>query len=70
MKFYYALTVIIILYFRQAVGLWSNLSSIEKIYNAVSLWILTLEKQVNVDKFILINSNYNTFYYLLWLIIM
>ncbi|XP_022173274.1 uncharacterized protein KIAA2013 homolog [Myzus persicae] len=29
----------------QAVGLWSNLSSIEKIYNAVSLWIITLEKQ-------------------------
>lgn len=56
-------------YFRQAVGLWSNLSSIEKINNAVSLWILTLEKQVNVDKFIFINNNYkNAFYYLLYVI--
>lgn len=40
-------TLIILCHFRQAVGLWSNLSTIEKVHNAVSLWILTLEKQVD-----------------------
>ncbi|VVC38341.1 Hypothetical protein CINCED_3A016941 [Cinara cedri] len=29
----------------QAVGLWSNLSTIDKVHSTVSLWILTLEKQ-------------------------